>query len=151
VSFCRLPYAFLLCRLCLLFFEKHVYRTFYVPYMPGATQVYGAYRLIAHTADCNTSIVKGSLSRTGNMSGRREIADVFQTIDLIRSDIIVLTKNGIKVTGEKQQGNTVYHDTVYYETPEYVIGYFTDLSPITDLPRFNLKKGRISWLQRYLT
>jgi len=111
--------------------KKHVYRTFYVPYMPGATQVYGAYRLIAHTADCNTSIVKGSLSRTGNMSGRREIADVFQTIDLIRSDIIVLTKNGIKVTGEKQQGNTVYHDTVYYETPEYVIGYFTDLSPIT--------------------
>lgn len=109
--------------------KKHVYRTFYVPYMPGAEKVHGAYRLIAHTAECNTSVIKGTMS--GSTSGSKDTTDVFQTIDLIRSDIVVLTKNGIKVTGEKSQGNTIYHDTVYYETPEYVIGYFTDLSPVT--------------------
>lgn len=113
------------------FGEKYVDRTFYVPYMPGADKVYGAYRVIAHTADFNVSVVRGNMARTGTMAGNKDIADVFQTTDIIRSDLIILTKNGLKVTGTKTAGNTVYRDTVWYETPEYVIGYFFDGSPLT--------------------
>jgi hypothetical protein len=126
-----LVFIFLFCGTA--FAKKNVvYRTFYVPYMPGAERPYGAYRIIAHTGDYNVSIVKGALDySTGKISNNREVVDVFQTADLIRSDLIILTnKTGINVTDVKHSGNTTYYDTIYYETPEYVIGYFVDFSPL---------------------
>jgi len=125
---CSMFCVLLFCTAASAAFENHVYRTFYVPYAPGAEKVYGAYRIITCTVDCNTDIVRGNFSHSGNS---KQISDVFQTLDAVRSDLVILTKNGIKATGEKRQGNTIYHDTVYYETPEYVIGYFFDFSPVT--------------------
>jgi len=58
------------------------------------------------------------------------VVDVFQTADLIRSDLIILARPGLKVTDVKYSGDTAYHDTIYYEVPEYVIGYFADFSPL---------------------
>jgi hypothetical protein len=86
-----------------------------------------------HTADYNTSVLKGKLSyKTGDISNNRNITDAFQTIDLIRSDLVVLTdKNGIREEYMRRKGKYEYHDTVYYETPEYVFGYFFDFSPLT--------------------
>ena len=109
-----------------------VHRTFYVPYMPGAREMHGAYRLIAHTADFNTSVVKGNLSyKTGKISNDRNVTDAFQTIDLVRSDLVILTnKSGIREEYVRRKGKYEYHDTVYYETPEYVFGYFFDFSPL---------------------
>lgn len=105
-------------------------RMFYVPYMPGAKTVYGAYRLIAHTADYNTAVVSGNLSyKTKSVASDKNVTDVFQSADLVRSDLIILTKNGVRVTGVRDENGTTYNDTVYYETPEFVIGYFFDGSP----------------------
>lgn len=108
-----------------------VHRTFYVPFMPGAERHYGAYRIIAHTGDYNVSVVKGALDYgTSGIGGNKNVIDAFQSADLIRSDIVVLTRLGLKVTDVKRSGSTEYHDTIYYETPEYVIGYFVDFSPL---------------------
>lgn len=113
------------------FAKNVVHRIFYVPYMPGAERPYGAYRIIAHTGDYNISVTKGSFNySTGGISNNREVVDVFQTADLVRSDLIVLTRLGLKVTDVKYSGDTAYHDTIYYEVPEYVIGYFADFSPL---------------------
>jgi len=113
------------------FAKNVVHRTFYVPYMPGAERCYGAYRVVAHTGDYNLSIVKGSLDySTGKIKNNKEVVDVFQTADLIRSDLIILARPGLKVTDVKYSGDTAYHDTIYYEVPEYVIGYFADFSPL---------------------
>ena len=74
---------------------------------------------------------RGQISyKTGDISGDKDVTDVIQTASLIRSDLIVLTNLGIKETVVKQKGNTVYHDTVIYETPEYIYGHFVDLSPL---------------------
>jgi len=113
------------------FAKNVVHRTFYVPYMPGAERHYGAYRIIAHTGDYNVSVVKGALDySTSGIGGNKNVIDAFQSADLIRSDIVVLTRLGLKVTDVKRSGSTEYHDTIYYETPEYVIGYFVDFSPL---------------------
>ena len=111
--------------------RRVVKRTFYVPFMPGAERDYGAYRIIAHTGDYNVGVVKGTLDySTSGLGGNRNVIDAFQSADLIRSDIVVLTRLGLKVTDVKRSGRTEYHDTIYYETPEYVIGYFVDFSPL---------------------
>ncbi len=108
-----------------------VHRTFYVPFMPGAERHYGAYRIIAHTGDYNVSVVKGALDYgTSGIGGNKDVVDAFQSADLIRSDIVVLTRLGLKVTDVKRSGSVEYRDTIYYETPEYVIGYFVDFSPL---------------------
>ncbi len=113
------------------FAKNVVHRTFYVPFMPGAERHYGAYRIIAHTGDYNVSVVKGALDYgTSGIGGNKDVVDAFQSADLIRSDIVVLTRLGLKVTDVKHSGSTEYHDTIYYETPEYVIGYFVDFSPL---------------------
>ena len=110
--------------------KKHVHRTFYVPFMPKAEKIHEAYRLVAHTGDYNIGVFRGQISyKTGDISGDKDVTDVIQTASLIRSDLIVLTNLGIKETVVKQKGNTVYHDTVIYETPEYIFGHFVDLSP----------------------
>lgn len=111
--------------------KKHVHRTFYVPFMPKAEKIHEAYRLVAHTGDYNIGVFRGQISyKTGDISGDKDVTDVIQTASLIRSDLIVLTNLGIKETVVKQKGNTVYHDTVIYETPEYIFGHFVDLSPL---------------------
>ena len=74
---------------------------------------------------------KGALDYgTSGIGGNKDVVDALQSADLIRSDIVVLTRLGLKVTDVKRSGSTEYHDTIYYETPEYVIGYFVDFSPL---------------------
>jgi len=89
ILLCALFCVLLFCTAASAAFENHVYRTFYVPYAPGAEKVYGAYRIIACTVDCNTDIVRGNLSHSGDS---KQISDVFQTLDAVRSDLVILTK-----------------------------------------------------------
>ena len=109
-------------------------RDFYIPYMPGAKDCYGAYRLISHTATYNISKIAGTLDYTLNepvaQQSSKQVNDIFQTIDMVRSDVVVFT-DFLKVEKERQtySGNKVY-DRYYYEVPSFIIGYYLDTSPV---------------------
>lgn len=112
-------------------------RDFYIPYMPGAKDCYGAYRLISHTATYNISKIAGTLDYTLNepvmQKSSKRVNDIFQTIDMIRSDVVVFTNFGVVETKTRTEysGDTayVYRDTYHYETPFFVLGYYLDTSP----------------------
>ena len=109
-------------------------RDFYIPYMPGAKDCYGAYRLISHVATYNISKIAGTLDYTLNepvtQQSSKQVNDIFQTIDVVRSDIVVFT-DFLKVEKERQtySGDKVY-DRYYYEVPSFIIGYYLDTSPV---------------------
>ncbi len=109
-------------------------RDFYIPYMPGAKDCYGAYRLISHVATYNISKIAGTLDYTLNepvaQQSSKQVNDIFQTIDMVRSDVVVFT-DFLKVEKERQtySGDKVY-DRYYYEVPSFIIGYYLDTSPV---------------------
>ena len=109
-------------------------RDFYIPYMPGAKDCYGAYRLISHTATYNISKIDGTLDYTLNepvaQKSSKRVNDIFQIIDMVRSDVVVFT-DFFKVEKERQtySGDKVY-DRYYYEVPSFIIGYYLDTSPV---------------------
>lgn len=113
-------------------------RDFYIPYMPGAKDCYGAYRLISHTATYNISKIDGTLDYTLNepiaQKSSKRVNDIFQTIDMVRSDVVVFTNFGVVETETRTEysGDAVhvYRDTYHYETPAFVLGYYIDTSPV---------------------
>ena len=112
-------------------------RDFYIPYMPGAKDCYGAYRLISHAGTYNVSKITGTLDYTLNepvtQKSSKQVNDIFQTVDMIRSDVVVFTNFGVVETKKRIEYFAgiprVYYDTYYYETPFLVLGYYLDTSP----------------------
>lgn len=137
----------------------YIYHDYYVPYMPGADNCYGVYRIVGSRGYQEISEV--SVSRyvqAGKLPGSEDttvpngtdyVGQYHDARTLYRDDVFLFTSFQITAGPFEEiiwSGNYVYHHikTYYFEAPYSVAGYMADFSPITGSSAYN-ETGR-PWL-----
>lgn len=124
----------------------YIYHDYYVPYMPGADNCYGVYRIVGSRGYQN--IAELAVSRTtqaGKLPGSDSITipegtdyvgQYQDTRSLYRDDVFVFTSFQITAGPFEEiitSGRYIYHHikTYYFEAPYAVVGYMADFSPVS--------------------
>lgn len=124
----------------------YIYHDYYVPYMPGADNCYGVYRIIGSRGyqEISELAVSRHVQR-GKLPGSEGIkipantdyvGQYHDTRTLYRDDVFLFTAFQITAGPFEEiiySGRYVYHHikTYYFEAPYSVAGYMADFSPIT--------------------
>lgn len=137
----------------------YIYHDYYVPYMPGADDCYGAYRIIGSRGSQYVSELTlarsakpGALPGAEGVSipeGTDYVAAYQDARQLFRDDVLVFTSFQVKAgpfEEIEQAGRYVYHHikSYYFETPYSVVGYTADFSPVAGSAAYS-ETGR-PWL-----
>ena len=124
----------------------YIYHDYYVPYMPGADNCYGVYRIIGSRGYQEISELAVSRHvQGGKLPGSEGIkipantdyvGQYHDTRTLYRDDVFLFTAFQITAGPFEEiiySGRYVYHHikTYYFEAPYSVAGYMADFSPIT--------------------
>lgn len=120
----------------------HIYHDYYIPYVPGMDNCYGAYRVVGTRGEQNISVLamqkNTSPARMMERSDRvNDRTQMYYDARLInRDDVVIFTKFTDEVKAAFKEEKTVgnYHyiitHTFWYETPYMIAGMTADMSPI---------------------
>lgn len=124
----------------------YIYHDYYVPYMPGADNCYGVYRIVGSRGYQNISeLAVSRTTQAGKLPGSDSVSipestdyvgQYQDTRSLYRDDVFVFTSFQITAGPFEEitmSGNVIYHHikTYYFEAPYAVVGYMADFSPVT--------------------
>ncbi len=128
----------------------HVYHDYYIPWVTGADNCYGSYRVALQTAVHTRSTLDGTVTITpedGTLPGSRRDGFAMDGQTLYRDDVYVLTDFALQAYKETTEyaGNIIYihHHTYYYETPDVVAGLSIDADPIFGSSAMKLRKAPV--------
>lgn len=118
--------------------EIHVYHDYFIPWVTGMDNCYGAYRVVGSRGSVSLSTISGnSITTFPNLKKKYETVQEylashsdFRTVD--RDDVTVFTDFLIKAekTDMEYDGNYIYyhHRKYHYETPYGLVGFVADMN-----------------------
>ena len=123
----------------------HIYHDYYIPWVPGADNCYGAYRVAVSDGEAFRSIFDGEVTRDykGGWEYKTKKAEpLMYSTDfrkVRRDDMVIITDfpPELKSYREELFGNEIHHHTFHYEAPYVYTGVTVLMNPVHGVPENN--------------